>query len=46
MNFIYDVEEYYKDKNCYNCINKETCTMSTKQCLSRLNNKGSEVCKS
>ena len=40
----YDIEEYYKDKNCCKCINEKTCTMSTKQCLS-MRNKGSEACK-
>ena len=35
--YTYDVEEYYKDKNCYKCNNEKTCTMSTKQCLSMLN---------
>ena len=43
--YTYEVEDYYKDNSFYLCNNKETCTMSTKQCLSILN-KDSEVCKS
>ena len=37
--YIFEVEDYYKDKNCYNCINEKKCAMSTKQCLRILNNK-------